>query len=336
MTEEHIPVQSEAQEVEKSAKQVQSEKRGSVGKNSAAYWQSRIFKPVTRGIESPHYSMQIAFKGRRLAFTLRTSNKSSAAARAAGIYIDLLSLGIDGTLAKHRPRKSKSEKVATVGEWIEAAGNFSEVNPATLNQYACSLRLIAGGIASLRKSEKRFGPKGGGSQKYREKVDSLSLETLTISAIQKWRLAYTDKAKSPLERQSRMTSCNSTIRQARSLFSTSICFHLKGELILPSPRPFEIPSELMTARGNPLFYPKQSARYLSKIDANPDNKKAPLRSGRALKKSRRDFSSADFSPLHIGPLSLTSHRRISPSPVGSLWCYPEAFLMLVSINPSVG
>ena len=51
---------------------------------------------------------------------------------------------------------------------------------------------------------------------------------------------------------------------------------------------------------------------------NPDIKKAPLRSGRALHKAWRDLLFSGFLPLHIGRLSPSSHRRISPSSVGIL------------------
>jgi hypothetical protein len=60
----------------------------------------------------------------------------------------------------------------------------------------------------------------------------------------------------------------------------------------------------------------------------PGNKKAPFRSGKALIEAWRDFCSADFSPPHIERIASLSHRGISPSPVGSLWCHPKAFLML--------
>ena len=251
---------------EKSAKQLQSEK-SVAGKNTASYWQDRLFKPVTRGIESPHYSMQVAYKGKRMAFTLGGSNKEAAAAKAASIYRDLLTLGVEGTLAKHRPQKTKAEKIATVGEWITAAREVSEVNDSTFNQYAASLRKITGDILAVKKTKARFGPKAGGAAKYRAAIDDASLEVLTLPAIQKWRLTYVKQAKNPAEESSRMTSCNSTIRQARALFS-GVIVHYLPELRLPSPRPFEVPADLKKAkgRGNPLFYPRQNSRYLSKID----------------------------------------------------------------------
>ena len=83
--------------------------RVAAGKNDSRYWLSRIFRPVNdRGEMSPHYSMKVQFHGRRMAFTLGSANKEAAARRAAGIYGELLSFGVEATLAKHRaqsPRK---------------------------------------------------------------------------------------------------------------------------------------------------------------------------------------------------------------------------------------
>ena len=259
--------QSSSGDQGKSAGQLQGEKSAK-GKNTAAYWNDRIFKDVTRGVESPHYSMQVSFKGRRMTFSLGSSNKEGAAVSAAGIYRDLLSLGVDATLVKHRPKKAqKEQRVATVGEWITAAKGVAGVNEATFNQYAASLRKITGDILSVKKTDSRFGPKSGGAAKYRASIDSASLELLTLPSIRKWRLAYVKKAKNPAEQGSRMTSCNSTIRQARSLFS-GVITHCLPDLMLPSPRPFEIPNDLKRAKGkdNPLFFPRQNSRYLSKVD----------------------------------------------------------------------
>jgi hypothetical protein len=142
----------------KSGKQVANHIRVSAGKNDSRYWLSRIFRPVNdRGEASPHYSMKIQFRGRRMAFGLGTGNKEAAARRAASIYTDLFTLGVEATLAKHRaqsPRKIRSE-VTTIGGWIEAARGVSVSNTATFAQYAASLRLIAGQILSVKKTRKR-------------------------------------------------------------------------------------------------------------------------------------------------------------------------------------
>ena len=219
--------------------------------------------------------MKVAYKGRRMAFTLGTSNQAAAALTAAGIYLDLLSLGVEATLSKHRPQTEKPEKVATVGEWIDAAKKVTSVNDATFNQYAASLRKMVGDIVSVKRDDSRFGPKKGGASKYRASIDASSLEILTLEAIMAWRNEYIRKAKNPAEKKSRMTSCNSTIRQARSLFAGTLVYTIKG-LLLPNPRPFEIPLELKHAKGeqNPLFYPAANSKYVSKIDAKELLRKA--------------------------------------------------------------
>ena len=249
----------------KSGKQVANYIRGSVGKNDSRYWLSRVFRPVNdRGEVSPHYSMKVQFRGRRMAFTLGSANKEAAARRAASIYGDLLRLGIEATIAKHRAQKKTSTPgMATVGQWIEAARELSGSNAATFAQYAASLRLIAGQILSVKKTQKRFGPGKGGAQAYREGIDGASLEILSEQAVQRWRLAYVAQAKNPAQERSRMTSANSTIRQARSLFADKVVRFLP-DVGLPSPRPF----------AGVEFFPRQSAKYFSRIDAQALLRKA--------------------------------------------------------------
>ena len=197
------------------------------------------------------------FVGRRMTFSLGTGNRDAAARSAANIYRDLLAFGVEATNAKYRAQGQReiSSKVATIGEWIEAARGVSASNAATFAQYAASLRLIAGQILSVKKTKKRFGPGKGGAQAYRAGIDSASLEILSAQAVQRWRLAYVAQAKNPAQERSRMTSANSTIRQAKSLFADKIVRFLP-DVRLPSPRPF----------SDVEFFPKQSARYFSRID----------------------------------------------------------------------
>src|SRR5215471_8790997 len=90
----------------KSGKQVANQIRRMAGKNDSRYWRARIFKPVNdRGETSPHYSMRLQFRRRRMAFSLGTGNAEAAARIAASIYTDFLTLGVDGAQAKHRPKK---------------------------------------------------------------------------------------------------------------------------------------------------------------------------------------------------------------------------------------
>jgi len=261
---EHIPEHIGAGLHQKSGTQVANQIRRTAGKNDSRYWLPRVFHPVNdRGEPSPHYLMRIQFRGRRMAFTTGTGNKDAAARIAARIYSDLLTLGTEGTLTKYRAQRS-SQNIATVGEWVTAARSVAATNPATFAQYAASLRKIVGDVLRVKRSRKRFGPKKGGAKEYRGGIDVATLEILSPSAIQKWRLEYVKRAKTPADERSRMTSCNSTLRRARSLFGKKIV-RFVPQIRLPDPKPFD----------GVEFFPRQSSKYFSRIDA-----KALLREAR--------------------------------------------------------
>jgi integrase len=256
-----ISAHSEAEGCGKIAKQLPNKKTGGVGKNSANYWITRLIRPVnSRGEESPHYSFRTLHKGKRGAFSTGTGNKEAAAKIAAGIYNDILTIGWEATFAKHRtntnPDPDLPAPVASIGDWIAAARKVSEANESTFTSYSRALRKIVADILAVERSKKRFGPRKGGAADYRAKIDTTSLEVLTLPAVQKWRLEYVKRAKTPAEERSRMTSCNSTIRQARSLFAAKILKFLP-DLRLPDPVPFHAVE----------FFPRQSAKYFSRIDA---------------------------------------------------------------------
>jgi len=237
----------------KSGKQVANTITRGAGKNDSRYWRSRIFRPVNARREtSPHYSMRLQIHGQRMAFSLGTGNAEAGARKAANVYTDFLALGVQGALAKYRPQKA-ADSIATVGEWIDAARSVATVNPATFALYSAALRKIVGDIIRVKRNRKRFGPKGGGARAYRSAIDSAPLALLSPTAIQKWRMEYVKRAKTPAEQRSRMTSCNSTLRQARSLFGKKIVRFVP----LPEPPPFQ----------HVEFFPRQSAEYFSRIDA---------------------------------------------------------------------
>jgi integrase len=238
----------------KSGKQVANTLSRGVGKNDSRYWRSRIYRPFNaRGEASPHYSMRLKFRGaKRMSFSLGTGNAEAAARKAANVYNDFLALGVEGALAKYRPQKA-ADSIAKVGEWIEAARKVATVNDATFALYAAALRKIVGDIIKVKRNRKRFGPKRGGAQEYRRAIDAAPLSLLSSEAIQKWRLEYVKRAKTPAEQGSRKTSCNSTVRQARSLFAKKIAKFMP----LPDPPPLQ----------HVEFFPRQSAKYFSRIDA---------------------------------------------------------------------
>lgn len=230
----------------------------SFAKNDVRFWKKRIFKPMDgrTGGESPHYSVRVAHGGARRSVSLGTGNAEAAATRARDFYQDVLKIGLVAAAEKVRPTSAAPNRVATIGEWIEAAGGVSDASKTTVGQYAVALRLIAGQILSVKKSKKRFAPgKKGGAAEFRKIIDAASLDILTPQAVQQWRLGYVKRAKNPAEERSRMTSSNSLIKQARSLFGEKIVRFLPN-LQLPEPKPF----------AGCEFYPRQSSRYFSRID----------------------------------------------------------------------
>jgi integrase len=281
---EPISEQSGSSLNRKSGKQVANTLSRGVGKNDSRYWRSRIYRPINaRGEASPHYSMRLQMRGQRMAISLRTGNAEAAARGAASVYTDFLTLGIQGALAKYRPQKT-ADSIATVGEWIEAARSVATVNPATFALYAAALRKIVGDIIRVKRNRKRFGPKGGGAQAYRRAIDASPLALLSPAAIQKWRMEYVKRAKTPAEQRSRMTSCNSTLRQARSLFGRKIAKFVP----LPEPPPFQ----------HVEFFPKQSAKYFSRIDAKA-----------LLMKAQRELAENDSPAFLVVLIALAAGLR---------------------------
>ena len=74
-------------------------------KTTARYRKSRVYLPVSgRNTKSPFYCMQCRNGGKRATLGLRTANKEIAAKKAAQIFFDVLLLGMDAAIEKHRKR----------------------------------------------------------------------------------------------------------------------------------------------------------------------------------------------------------------------------------------
>jgi integrase len=225
-------------------------------KTDARYWLTPGKLKMYAG--GTNFSAYIQYRGKRHSFSLDTANKAKAAKKAADLFKEISEKGLDAAIESRRPKKPKigsdPDSVATVGEWIEEARKFSEVKATTFTGYERALRQIASEIEGLEKNESRFGPKKGGSTIFREKANAISLEVLTPEAIQTWKLEYVSRAKDPAKKKAAMTSCNSLIRQASSLFAPKVLEFVK--LKRPTLTPFE---KVKLFKG-------QSAKYVSKID----------------------------------------------------------------------
>lgn len=268
------------------AHQIPKAFQGTGNKLSPKFWMDHVFKKKNdRGEESSNYSMRVGFKKKRLSFSLRTSNKDMAARLAAGIYQDLLLLGVDAALAKHCPQEQKEEKVATIGDYIAAAKVVMDVRPASFAGYAASLRRIAGDILNKKRSRQA---KIAAKNATKEEIDNASLEILTPNAVQAWRLAFVARVgRNPkLARAARITS-NSFLRNAKSLFSPKTIKFLSS-LRLPDPVPFT---------GVEMF-PRESMRYHSKIDA-----------GEIMRNARAELSESRPEVFHVLLLAVACGLR---------------------------
>ncbi len=262
----------------KTPKQLPNKIPGRFAKTDTRYWLSSIRKPVnSRGEVSPHWYMQLSFQKQRLSFGLRTGNKEAAARRARDIYNDLVTLGVEATLANQRPEAPEPPpQPATVGEWVEAAAKVFAGSPTTFGNYARCLRLIIGDILAVTKTKKRFARGKGDASK--AIINATPLHILTMEAIQAWRIGFVAKAgNNPAAQRTAKISCNSLLRQAAALFSKKMLKFVTG-FELPNPLPFSDCEK----------YPRESMRYHSKVDV-----------GALLQKAQRELGANDTEAFKI-------------------------------------
>lgn len=192
---------------------------------------------------------------RRESFPLRTNNQQTAAGRAAKIYGDVVALGWEAALEKHKPDSLKAAEVATVGDVIEAATRLSSARRESLETYAKALRRITSAVIGLE-NDRKFDCKRG-SKEWRAKVDSVSLSDLTPARVKAWKNAFMKAAKTPEERNHAIITINSLIRNSKALLSKKVLPFLNKEIQLPA----ELWFVGITKEKEP------SLRYKSKVDA---------------------------------------------------------------------
>lgn len=231
-------------------------------KSDERHWQNRIFKQkhTVRGgdeYSDKTYSVQISHQGRRKTIQLHLASKVKAGKKARDIYLSLKNDGWEKTLEKFTPKKENQIQCASVGDLLRVYGELADVPDKTAANYARVFRTIVAEIKGIAGDKTRFDYVNGGAAKWRAKVEAVKLSYITPGKVQKWKLAYVKKrATDPLKEKSVKRTVNSYIRYGKSLFSEKIINHLRRELELPSPLPFD---------GVDL-YPRQSMRYESTFD----------------------------------------------------------------------
>ena len=154
----------------------------SIGKADSRYWQ-QAGKLLTDS-RSRFLFCKIQVHGKRESFPLRTSNKSTAAAKAAKIYGDVVALGWDAAIAKHKPETLRETgKPATVGALIEASCAASTARKHSLEAYSKAFRRVVSEVAGIQDGRK-FDAFKGGTKEWRERVDAVPLASLLPADVQ--------------------------------------------------------------------------------------------------------------------------------------------------------
>jgi Phage integrase family len=232
--------------------------KSNFGKTDTRYWHEVIFKPSytehgrKRYLET--WAARMQWRGRRELFNLNTSNKAAAASKAKDIYATLVGAGWDAALEKFKP-EMKRKALLTVGDFIKELRGHWSGKPKTFEDYCQKFRSIVSQIFAIKGGKEKFDYVSGGRDAWIAKIGNVKLADVTPDKINKWRIAFVKKAGgNPLEQRRARISCNSIIRQAKSLFAPDLLAHVA--LHMPDKLPFD----------GVAFYERESMRYHSTVD----------------------------------------------------------------------
>ena len=237
---------TESKRNRKNANQVQIK----FSKTDSRFWKEKVSKAPGKSF----YGVQIQHCGERHYLSLGTGNKDEAGSRAVKLFLDVKSRGWQAVMEEQRPAPKR--RAATIGAYLTEAERVAEIEPRTLNEYRKSLRRIVSGIMEIDGAG-RYDWRNGKNQEWRDKVDSIRLDAITPRKIQAWIKRELEKGGAdPARQRAKKNTLNGVIRNAKSLFGQKVLPFVEQELVIPDPHPFK---EIR-------FFPRQSMRYLSKID----------------------------------------------------------------------
>jgi integrase len=219
---------------------VTREKSFVTGKGDIRYWQARVRKTGARGTLNAFYSVQLQYARQRMELSLGTPNQMEAAARAKERYLFLIAHGWHEFLAKYRPKEELSSPTKlTVGQYLDAVRTQTELSPTTIENYAKRLRKIVADIAQVPNAKAHRDYRSDGYRHWLERVHAVRLESITPEKVRQWKKKFIDLAgKDELKRRGRTVTCNSMLKQSRSLFSRRNVLS-KLNVALPSVLPFD-------------------------------------------------------------------------------------------------
>jgi integrase len=247
---------------EKSVQEVSKQKttdfNGRYAKSDVRYWERVIFKPTYtqngRRREVKHFAAKIQHLGRRETFSFGEANQARAAARAKEIYLSLKSVGWDATLEKFKPEMQR-KSVSTVGDLVNELREHWSGRAKTFQDYCRSFRTILSQMFQIEGGREKFDYVNGGRAAWIAKIDRIKLADVTPDKVNKWRIAFVKRAgANPVKQRRARITCNSLMRQAKSLFSPDLLAHVS--LDKPDKLPFD----------GVAFYDGESMRYHSTVD----------------------------------------------------------------------
>jgi integrase len=195
-------------------------------------WEGRCFR-YSPDNPSAIYYIKLMFRRRRETFSTGTPIKAAAGVVARKIFMSLQSDGWDETIAKYAPH-AQAQPVITVGGFCAKLQAVYTGRKRTINDYCRNFRRLVADIAGIDRDAKKYDYVNGGRDEWLTKVNRVRLTEITREAIEAWRAGYLAKAGEDMERlRSARTSCNSMLRQCKSLFSIERLELLKLEIESP-------------------------------------------------------------------------------------------------------
>jgi integrase len=186
--------------------------------------------------------------GVRRSLSLRTPNREEAALIAKDWFVFLNTNGWEAFDAKYRTTLSTTTRTTgsvksygvTVGDFLVAARNESDLAHKTFDDYARCLRFIVSEIRAMSKPRSRHDYRNGGRKAWVAAIDATPLEYVTPDKIRAWKRAYVARAgHDELARRRCTVSVNSYLRRARALFSKRKVLDRLRSIKLPNVLPFD-------------------------------------------------------------------------------------------------
>jgi len=215
---------------------------------------SKIYKPEIQRADgsksvSDNYAVYLSHAGKEKRLSVGTPNQVAAAELARDMFVFLSANGWPAFLAKYRnpdpPRPASSSDPikttgVTVGDFLAAVRNESDLAHKTFDDYARCLRFIVSEIRAVTKRRSRHDYRNGGHKAWLGAIDAMPLEELTPDKIRAWKRLYIARAgHDELARRRYTVSCNSYLRRARALFSKRKVLDKLRSIKLPANLPFD-------------------------------------------------------------------------------------------------